>query len=65
MPRGGKRPGSGRKTLPEHLKKRQYTTRLPGWLIDWIRENDRSGADLIETALMLTFRIKPPKQDKS
>ena len=61
MMRGGKREGSGRPYADERMKKEPYSTRLPAWLLEWMREQAEPGAVLIEQALRKAFKLKPPK----
>jgi hypothetical protein len=35
-------------------------TRLPQWIVDWIKSQERSGGRIIEEALLKYFRLKPP-----
>lgn len=59
MTYGGKREGAGRKLMPERLKKRPISLKLPGWLIDWMDQQDESRAVLIEQALRRVHKISP------
>jgi hypothetical protein len=34
--------------------------RLPRWLLDWLRAQPRTQAELIEDALIQTYRLTPP-----
>lgn len=48
MPRGGKRPGAGRKSLPEDVKKHKITVRLKREAVEWLREQPVSQGQAIE-----------------
>ena len=52
---GGKRKGAGRP--PAANAKRMYSVRLPEWLIDWLREQDKSQAEIIEDALVCKHKL--------
>ena len=69
MPRGGARKGAGGKKprLPEGKKKIQIGTRLDAGLVQWLRDQDRPMAQLIEEAVRGWFKIdkndtKPPNE---
>jgi len=34
--------------------------RLPQWIVDWIKSQERSGGRIIEEALVKYYRLKPP-----
>lgn len=60
---GGPRPGSGRPPIPSELKyleQVQYDTRLPRWLVEWLRAQDQPATKLIEAALLKTYGLEPP-----
>lgn len=59
MTHGGKREGAGRKLLPERIKKRPISIKLPGWLVDWMDQQNESRAVLIEQALRRIHKISP------
>ena len=40
---GGKRAGSGRKKLPEHLKRELVTIRLPSFMIEQLKNEGEMG----------------------
>lgn len=46
---------------PEALKKETFGTRLPKWMIDWLRGQDESQSTLIEAALISHYKLKPPQ----
>ena len=58
---GGKREGSGRKPSPPELKKIPVGVKLPRWLAEWMREQPKSQAVLIEEALKSRHKLKPPE----
>lgn len=55
---GGKRCGAGRPKTDDSLRKVPYNCRLPYWLVLWIRDRDESASELIEQALVNTFKAK-------
>jgi hypothetical protein len=62
--KGGARKGAGRKALPVNLKKRPIALKLPGWLIDWLDQQEPSRAVLIEDTLIKVHKLKPPKKEQ-
>jgi len=62
--RGGWRKGGGRpkgSTISPHLKRVNLTGfRLPQWIVDWIKSQEKSGGRIIEDALVKYYRLKPP-----
>lgn len=63
--RGGKRPGAGRpkgSTMPRELKRKVFNVRLPAWLCKWLTEHPESTGRLIERALIMTYKLKEPKE---
>lgn len=48
---GGKRKGSGRKKLPDYLRRISYTLRLPMWIIQKLRK-EKNATQLIEEAIL-------------
>jgi len=48
---GGKRAGAGRPPVDSLVKKVPTGYKLPQWLVDWMREQDKPAAVLIEQAL--------------
>jgi len=62
--RGGRRKGSGRpkgSTISPHLKRVNLPDfRLPQWIVDWIKSQERSGGRMIEEALVKYYRLKAP-----
>ena len=60
--RGGKRAGSGRKTVPADLKRNKLAgVRIQQWIINWLRAQPESGGQLIEKALIKFYKLKKPK----
>ena len=61
--RGGKREGSGRKPIPENLKRVRLRGefRIPTWLRDWLLAQGKGGR-IIEQALIEKFGLKPPEK---
>ena len=55
------REGAGRKPAPPLLKKEPISLKLPLWLIEWMDEQEKSRAILIEEALCKKHKLKPPK----
>lgn len=64
--RGGRREGSGRKAgvsyLDDSVRRQRFQIRLPGYLIEWIREQPESNGRLIEQALMSAYGEKIMKE---
>jgi hypothetical protein len=62
--RGGRRKGGGRpkgSTISPHLKRVNLPDfRLPQWIVDWMKSQERSGGRIIEEALVKYYRLKPP-----
>jgi hypothetical protein len=55
--RGGGRPKGS--TISPQLKRESLTNfRLPKWIIDWIKSQERSGGRVIEEALIKHYRLK-------
>lgn len=52
--------GAGRPPVDPALRKDPLSVKLPRWLIDWTGDQDTSRAVLIETALVATYKLKPP-----
>lgn len=49
--KGGKRKGSGRKKLPDHLRRVQFSCRLPAHIVEWLRNRKMQGR-IVEEALI-------------
>jgi hypothetical protein len=62
---GGLRKGGGRpkgSTIAPHLKRVNLPYfRLPQWIVDWIKSQERSGGRIIEEAIIMHYRLKPPE----
>lgn len=58
MGRGGKRKGAGRKPVDELLKKVPYSTKLPRWLVEWLRKQKPNAATIIEDAVSKEHDLK-------
>ena len=52
--------GAGAPKKPPALVKVPVGLKLPRWLLEWIREQDKSQAVLIEDALIERHKLKPP-----
>lgn len=61
MTRGGKREGAGRPPGDPDLVKIPLATKLPAWLVAWLREQDEPIAVLIEEALVKTHKLQGPR----
>ena len=61
MTPGGARFGAGAPLKDPRLKKIQHNTKLPRWLVQWIRMQPIPAALLIERALMARHNLKAPK----
>lgn len=59
MSSGGKREGAGRPPIDPQMLKVPVGYKLPQWLVDWIRKQDKPAAQLIEEALRWQHKIKP------
>jgi len=60
---GGKRRGAGRprgSTKPG--RKVPISTKLPPWLVEWLRAQERPQAQLIEEALIEHYHLTAPGQ---
>lgn len=65
-PRGGKRKGAGRKPLPDKLKRKRITIRLPISLIDWLNKNKNGSLGrMIEKAIELLKREGENAKDEN
>jgi hypothetical protein len=62
--RGGQRKGGGRpkgSTISPHLKRVNLPDfRLPQWIVDWIKSQEKSGGRIIEEAVVKHYRLMPP-----
>lgn len=57
---GGKRKGAGRPPINPQLVKIPVGYKLPQWLVEWIRKQDKPAAQMIESALCQVHRLRPP-----
>jgi hypothetical protein len=65
--KGGKRPGAGRpkgSTYPIERRRKPINVRLPLWLADWLKKHPEPSGRLIERALIMTYDIKEPKNER-
>lgn len=60
MSQGGARKGAGRPPGDPDLVKVPVGYKLPRWLVEWLRAQEAPAAQLIEDALRLRHKIKPP-----
>ena len=60
---GGKRVGSGRKKVSEHLRRELVTLRLPKWMILQLKNEGEIGI-IIENNLLKAEFINPPRDYK-
>ena len=58
--RGGAREGPGRPPLPPELKKIPVAYKLPRWMVEWLRAQDKTATRLIEDAVIAQYGLKPP-----
>ena len=65
--RGGWRKGGGRptgSTISPHLKRVNLPDfRLPQWIVDWIKSQERSGGRVIEEACIKHYKLRPPQAE--
>lgn len=52
--------GAGAPSKPPALVKAPVGLKLPRWLLDWMRQQDKSMAVLVEEALREKHGIEPP-----
>lgn len=57
----GETRGAGRPPAPEGTKAVAVTVRLPPWLVEWLRAQDGSQAQIIADALIRRHRLKAPE----
>ncbi len=60
---GGKRKGSGRKKMADHLRRERVTIRLPHWMILQLKKEGEVGC-VIEYQLLKSEFIHPPSDYK-
>ncbi len=53
--------GAGRPHIDSYLKKIPVTTRLPTWLVLWLRDQDDSQSEIIETAIISHYQLNKEK----
>jgi len=58
--KGGKQPGAGRPKTPYLLERIQYSTRLPRYIVKWLKKHKWQGR-IIEEALVKNHDIEKPK----
>lgn len=51
---------AGAPKKPPALVKVPVSLKLPRWLLEWLADQDKSRAVLIEEALCKTHKLKPP-----
>lgn len=61
MKHGGARKGAGRPPIDPRMVKISVGYKLPRWLVEWIRQQDEPAALLIEAALKMRHKLKPPE----
>lgn len=54
------RNGPGRPISAPDMKKIPVCYKLPRWLVEWLRAQDTSAAQLIEGALRQRHKLQPP-----
>jgi hypothetical protein len=57
--RGGKRTGAGRKKKPDHLRREVIAIRLPGWMIEQLKDKGEINY-VLESLLLKDGFLKPP-----
>lgn len=60
MSTGGKREGAGRPSIDPKMVKVPVGYKLPRWLVEWLRDQDKPAAQLIEDALKRQHKLKAP-----
>lgn len=60
---GGKRAGAGRPRADANLVKIPVSYKLPRWLIQWIRAQDKAASILIEEALKKAHKLEAPNAE--
>ena len=58
--KGGKQPGAGRPKTPYLLERIQYSTRLPRYIVKWLKKQRHQGR-IIERDLVKNHDIEQPK----
>ena len=49
------------KEFPEIKRRVQFSCRLPPYILEWLAQQGRKKARMVEFALIKTFKIKEPK----
>ena len=60
MNHGGKRTGAGRPSIDPELVKIPVSYKLPRWLVEWLRDQDDSAANIIERSIKKSNKLKAP-----
>jgi hypothetical protein len=55
-----KRKGPGRPPVDPRIKKIPVAYKLPRWLVEWIRGEDKPASIIIESALCEQHNLNPP-----
>lgn len=55
------RKGVGRPKIDPRMVKVPVGYKLPRWLVEWMRSQDKAQSLLIEDALITRHKLKPPK----
>lgn len=61
MSNGGARKGVGRPKIDPELLKIPVNYKLPRWLVEWLRNEEKPAAQLIEAALIEKHGLVRPK----
>lgn len=64
-PHGGKRPGAGRKVHDPEMRAIPFATRLPSWLVNWLRQQPEPQSKVVQRALEQYYRANTPTKDKT
>lgn len=64
MSSGGKRKGAGRPPIDPLILKVPVGYKLPRWLVDWLRGQQKPAAQLIESALRRQHKLRPPQHEQ-
>lgn len=54
----------GRPAQHPDLLKIPVSYKLPRWLVEWLRDQDRPQAQVIEEALVQRHKLKPPTRSR-
>lgn len=55
----------GRPKSDPELRKMHYSTRLPAWLIVWLRAQDMASSIIIQDAVVSIHGLQPPKKQET